>query len=129
MGSRGAQDAGRGLPQVLQAGDLVIDGIQVGLQQGDDLAARWRLAAAQADDRADFGQAEPEVAGPADKAQQLDIVLGEAAVAGGGPLGGWQQAPRLIQPDCLGGQARALGGLADREGRGGNVRLLLGARA
>jgi hypothetical protein len=56
---RGVQDADHGLPQVLQAGDLVVDDVQVGLQDGDDLAARRCLATAQADDRADFGQAEP----------------------------------------------------------------------
>jgi len=123
----GVQDAGHGLPQVLQIGDLVVDGVQVGLQQGDDLGAGRRLAPAQADDDADFGQAEAEVAGLADEAKQLDVVLGVAAVAGGGPVGGWQQAARLIQPDGLGGQARAPGALADGEDRGENVRLPLGA--
>jgi len=126
---RGVQDAGHGLSQGVQAGDLVVDGVEVGLQQGDDLGAGWCLAAAQADDCADFGQAEPEVAGLADEAQQLDVVLGVAAVAGGGPLGGRQQAARLIQPDGLGGQPCAPGGLADSEDRGGNAGLLLGARA
>jgi hypothetical protein len=125
----GVQDAGHGPPQVLQVGDLVVDGVQVGLQQGDDLAAGRRLATAQADDRADFGQAEPEVAGLADEAQELDVVLGVAAVARGGPLGRWQQAARLIQPDGLGGDACAPGGLADGEDRGGDVRLLVGAGA
>jgi hypothetical protein len=96
------------------------------LQHGDDLAAGRCLATAQADDRADFGQAEPQVSGLADEAQQLDVVLGVAAIAGGGPLAGRQQATRLIQPDGLGGQARPRGGLADGEDLGGNVRLLLG---
>jgi hypothetical protein len=118
------QDAGHGLPQGPEVGDLVVDSIQAGLQHGDDLAAGRRLASAQADDRTNFGQAEPEVAGPADKAQQLDIVLGEAAVAGGGPLGGRQQAACFIQPDGLSGQAGAPGSLTDGEDRGGNVRLL-----
>jgi hypothetical protein len=127
MRRRGVQDAGHGLPQALQAGDLVINGVQVGLQQGDDLAVGWRLAAAQADDRADFGQAEPEVAGLADEPEQLDVVLGVAAVAGGGPLGGRQQAARFIQPDRLGGQARSPGRLPDGEDLGENVRLLLGS--
>ena len=123
------QDAGHGLPQVLQAGDLLVDGVQVGLQQGDDLAARRRFAAAQPDDRADFGQAEPQVAGLADEAQQLDVVLGVAPVAGGGPFCGWQEAARLIQPDRLSGQARTPGGLADGEGLGRNVCLPLEAGA
>lgn len=123
---RVVQDAGHGLPQVLQVGDLVVDRVQVGLQQGEDLAAGRCLAAAQADDRADFGQAEPEVAGLADEAEQLDVVFGVAAVAGGGPFCGRQQATRLIQPDRLGGQARAPGGLADGEDLGGDVCLLLG---
>jgi len=123
---RGVQDAGHGLPQVLQAGDLVVDRVQVGLQQGDDFAAGRCLATAQADDRADFGQAEPEVAGLADEAEQLDVVLGVAPVAGGGPFCGRQQATRLIQPDRLGGQACPRGGLADGEDLGGNIRLLFG---
>jgi hypothetical protein len=120
------EDAGHGLPQVLQVGDLVVDGVQVGLQQGDNPRAGRRLAPAQADDRADFGQAEPKVAGLTDEAQQLDVVLGVAAVAGGGPFGGRQQATRLIQPDRLSGQTRAPRSLADGEDLGGNVRLLLG---
>lgn len=123
------QDVGHGLLQVLQIGDHVVDGVQLGLQQGDDFAARWRLAPAQADDCADFGQVEPEVAGLPDEVEQLDVVLCVAAVAGGGPFCGRQQASRLIQPDCLGAQARALGGLADREGLGGNVCLLRGVGA
>jgi hypothetical protein len=119
----GTYDGGHGLPQCPQAGDLVVDGVQVGLQHGDDLGARWSLAPAQADNGADFGQAEPEIAGLADEAQQLDVVLGVAAVAGGGPLGGRQQAARLIQADGLGGQASAAGGLAYGEDRGRNICL------
>jgi hypothetical protein len=129
VGGSGVQDTGHGPPQVLQAGDLLVDGVQVGLQQGDDLAAGRRFTPAQADDRADFGQAEPEVAGLADEAEQLDVVLGVAAVAGGRPFCGRQEAARLIQPDCLRGQARTPGGLADGEGLGRNVCLLLEAGA
>jgi len=129
VGGRDMQDAGHGLPQVLQVGDLLVDGVQVGVQQGDDLAAGWRLAPAQADDRADFGQAEPEVAGLADEAEQLDVVLGVAAVAGGGAFCGRQEAARLVEPDCLGGQARAPGGLADGEDLGRNICLPLEAGA
>src|SRR5215470_2631009 len=88
----GVQDAGHGVPQILQVGDLEVDGVQVGLQHRDDLGAGRRLAPAQADDGADFGEAEPKVAGLADEPQQLDLVLGVAAVAGGGPLRGRQRA-------------------------------------
>jgi hypothetical protein len=120
----GVHDAGHGLPQVLQAGDLVVDGVQVRLQQGDDLGTGWRLAAAEADDRADFGQAEPELAGLADEAQQLDVVIGVTTVTRGGSLGPREQAARLIQPDGLGGQACAPGGLAYGKDLRGDLRLL-----
>ena len=126
---RGVQDAGHGLLQGLQGGDLVVDGIQAGLKHGDDLVAGRCPAPAQADDGADLGQAEPEVTGLTDEPQQLDVVLGVAAVAGGGPLCGRQQAAGFIQPDGLGGQPGAPRGLTYGEDRGGNVCLLLEAGA
>lgn len=90
--SRGLARSGQCGPQCAQVSEGVVDVADALLKQCGDPVAGSGAVALQIQELFDFLQGEPESFSVPDEAQDLDVMVGEQAVAGRGALGRRQQA-------------------------------------
>jgi uncharacterized protein YbjT (DUF2867 family) len=89
--------------------------MEMGVENGEDFRSRWLATLAELDDPPDGSQTEPGGPGVPDEAQPLHVFVGVAPVARSVAGDRGQQAPGLVQPNGLGGEAGLAGGGTHRE--------------
>ena len=96
--------------------DLAVEIADVADGQRLDLGTFALAVAPEAEQVADFVDGKAEVAGAADEAEPVDVVVALVAVIAVAPVGGGDQADRLVVTDHLGRDASGAGRIADLHG-------------